>query len=265
MDVYPLRDPPSEQPDKLLDREAHVWLFDPLRVGEKMRGAELTNILSTEEQERASRFVCERRRLVFTLAHVGLRNILSKYDDIKPAQWRFVIGEQGRPEITPAQNSKQLRFNLSHTRGLVACLINRQHDCGVDVELMAKVRDAKSLARRFFSPVEWAELEKCRSDEDLRLLFCRYWTLKEAYIKALGKGLRVSLNNFYFVLDGDQNQIHFDEETADRQENWQLYQRRPTDEHMLSVAINRDAKQTLNVKIFQLSPPEKTAQNPTQA
>lgn len=250
MDVCILRDNPPEKLDQFLDREAHVWLFDSLLASDELWKKKLTNILSAEERARANRFVFEPQRRLFTVAHGGLRNILSKYADIKPEQWQFDIGEHGRPEIAPAQNAEHLRFNLSHTRGLVACLINRQYDCGVDLEKIERTRDGMSLARRFFSPFECAELEKCRSDEELCQLFYRYWTLKEAYVKALGQGLRISLSSFYFTIEENQVQLHFDEETTGRQENWQLYQQRPTDEHILSVAIKIDAKKPLKVRLF---------------
>ena len=59
MDVHALRDTPREQPERFLDREAHVWLFDLFLTREEMWKEKLTNILSAEERERADRFVLE--------------------------------------------------------------------------------------------------------------------------------------------------------------------------------------------------------------
>lgn len=250
MDVFSLRDDPPENPSLLLDREAHVWLLNPEAPGEELWRGRLTGILPAEERERANRFIFEKDRRLFTVAHAGLRSILSKYSNIPPRAWQFAIGEHGRPEISPGQNKTALRFNISHCRGLVACIINRQYDCGVDVEQIGRVRDAKSLAEGFFSRPECDALEKCQSEAELRQLFCRYWTLKEAYIKARGAGLIIPLSNFHFTFEEGQIQIHFAPDIEDREGNWQLYQQMPTAEHMLAVALKPGEKPGLEIKIL---------------
>ena len=93
-----------------------------------------------------------------------------------------------------------LRFNLSHTDGLVVCLVAVEREIGVDVEHTARAGSVGiEIAERFSSPSEVAELRSLPF-ADQRSRFFDYWTLKEAYIKARGLGLHLPLDQFSFHL-----------------------------------------------------------------
>lgn len=80
-------------------------------------------------------------------------------------------------------------FNLSHSGMYVAAAFGTE-DVGVDVEL---IRTGKQkIAQRFFAEDERKYLEKCWTDE----AFTGIWTRKEAYIKAVGTGIAMSLDSF---------------------------------------------------------------------
>ena len=80
-------------------------------------------------------------------------------------------------------------FNLSHSGTYVAAAFGTE-DVGVDVEL---IRTGKQkIAQRFFAEDERKYLEKCWTDE----AFTGIWTRKEAYIKAVGTGIAMSLDSF---------------------------------------------------------------------
>ena len=103
----------------------------------------------------------------------------------------------GRPEILdrPA-GVPDLRFNLSHTDGLIACAVTIGREVGVDVEHVGR-RLTHDIAGRFFAPREVADLKSLPVAEQPRVFF-DYWTLKEAYIKARGFGLALPLGDFAF-------------------------------------------------------------------
>jgi len=88
-----------------------------------------------------------------------------------------------------------VRFNLSHSdgMGLVGWTWNR--DIGVDVEVWRAMRDEAALVRRFFSSSEIAAWEALPA-EQRQAAFFNLWTRKEAYIKALGRGLSLPLHSF---------------------------------------------------------------------
>ena len=79
--------------------------------------------------------------------------------------------------------------HLSHSGMYVAAAFGTE-DIGVDVELMRTGK--QKIAQRFFAEDERKYLEKCWTDE----AFTGIWTRKEAYIKAVGTGIAMSLDSF---------------------------------------------------------------------
>ena len=92
--------------------------------------------LDGEEQERLARFRFERDRHIYLVAHALTRALLARaLGASRPETLHFVREAHGRPELADAhQGVARLRFNLSHTQGLVACGVCWEHDIGVDVE-----------------------------------------------------------------------------------------------------------------------------------
>ena len=101
-----------------------------------------------------------------------------------------VYGKNGKPYLGTGQGERlPLMFNLSHSGTYVAAAFGTE-DVGVDVEL---IRTGKQkIAQRFFAEDERKYLEKCWTDE----AFTGIWTRKEAYIKAVGTGIAMSLDSF---------------------------------------------------------------------
>ncbi|CAM5618016.1 4'-phosphopantetheinyl transferase superfamily protein [Streptomyces hirsutus] len=84
---------------------------------------------------------------------------------------------------------RSLRFNLSHTDGTVACVVTRDVRCGVDVERPRRVLPLHRLTRSVLPPREQREFDAAPAGQRHELFF-RYWTVKEAYLKAIGSGMR---------------------------------------------------------------------------
>lgn len=182
------------------------------------------------------RFAADRD--AYLVAHAMVRVVLSTYEDRDPASWRFVANEHGRPEIDPAQRSR-LSFNLSHTRGLVACAVATGRSVGVDVETTDRRIDADEISRRHFAAAEHRALAALPEDRRDRR-FLEYWTLKEAYIKARGVGLGLPLDSFAIELgDGGPIGISFDDRAGDDPSGWQFDQRWVSATESLAVAIPR--------------------------
>jgi 4'-phosphopantetheinyl transferase len=223
--------------------EAHLWLARPGAFG-----AAALDELDAGERERHARFAFERDREMFRTAHCLTRRALSRYLAVPPRDWRFEAGEHGRPEIA-APARRALRFNLSHTRGLVACVVTGEQDCGVDVEEATRPIDAGALARRFFAPAEAAALQAAPAAEVPRRFF-RFWTLKEAYLKARGTGLALPLDGFWF--DPDEPRISFGPDFVDTPAGWGFSVHAPTPHHLVAVAIRWGARGPGRVRLFWL-------------
>ena len=79
------------------------------------------------------------------------------------------------------------------------------HGCevGIDLEQIRPMNDMKSVARRFFSPEETADLMSI-PEEQREHAFFLCWTRKEAFIKASGEGLSFPLDCFRVTLEPGQ-------------------------------------------------------------
>ncbi|MGH9383312.1 MAG: 4'-phosphopantetheinyl transferase family protein [Vicinamibacterales bacterium] len=196
-------------------------------------------LLTPDESERMARFVFERDRQQFLITRALVRTTLSRYARVAPAAWRFIANDHGRPEVLdrPA-GVADLRFNLSHTHGLIACAVTVGREVGVDVEDIT--RDVThDVAGRFFAPREVADLRSLPSADQERVFF-DYWTLKEAYIKARGLGLSLPLSDFAFCLRPPAlPTIAFEPTIRDDPASWQFFQTSPTPKHRLGLAVRR--------------------------
>src|SRR6185436_13023672 len=102
---------------------------------------------------------------------------------VEPGTWEFEAGEFGRPEIAAPSVQPTVRFNLSHTDGMIVCLVGDDREIGVDVEDIERTGYTVEIADRYFSEAEVRELRSWTAERRVERFF-DYWTLKEAYIKA---------------------------------------------------------------------------------
>ena len=180
--------------------DVHVWFTRPDRAAGAALTARYDALLSADERERHRRFHFDRDRHHFLVAHALVRTTLSRYSQVDPAAWTFTRGPHGRPEIASPAIRPGLRFNLSHTPGLVTVAVALDADVGIDVEGLRTRDTSIAIARRFFAPAEVAYLLSRPAPEHPRI-FLEIWTLKEAYIKATGEGFRARLDRFVMQLD----------------------------------------------------------------
>jgi len=142
--------------------------------------------LSDDERERAARFVFERDRRRYRVAHRFLRRLLARYAPAA-ATLPFRIGPHGRPSLATPD---ALDFNMSHSDRWVLVGMGRDVQWGVDVEAVRAMDDLDALAAQNFTPAEQDELASVAPANRLRA-FLSGWTRKEACLKALGTGLTV--------------------------------------------------------------------------
>jgi len=196
--------------------------------------------LSAEERGRLERFLLDRNRREFLLAHGLLRHALSQHAPaVAPSEWRFASGPHGRPEIAGPPAAPPLRFNLTHTDGLVACVVTASGEVGVDAEAIDRPVQPAEIATRFFAPAEVAAL-RAQPEERQREYFFRCWTLKEAYLKACGSGFSLPLDRFSMAIDGLGPRIHFGPEIDDRPDRWRFFERQPSPRHTLAIAVGAE-------------------------
>ncbi len=192
-------------------------------------------LLDDAERARAARFLRDADRRQFIAAHMLLRLMLSWAVGGAPGGWQFVPSPYGKPELHPHHDLPAIRFNIAHTTNAVACAIVMGRSIGVDIEDGLHVTDPMEIAEACFSPAEIDELRAAPPARRLSM-FLRLWTLKEAYTKAVGLGLSMSLDSFTVSSSGTglsfRNQHHGDPE------QWHVETRMCSVSHHLSVALD---------------------------
>ena len=167
--------------------EIHVWYASTETLGKEV--GDHFSLLSVEEQQRARSFRFQRDRATYVLGKCVIRTLLGDMLNVPPRAIRFTHGEYGKPRIAPDCG---LAFNLAHAGMHVACALAADREVGVDIESERDDIDTMALARQYFCRNEIRQLEESPLKQK-GPLFYKYWTLKEAYLKAEGSGLNISL------------------------------------------------------------------------
>ncbi|HEX2841877.1 4'-phosphopantetheinyl transferase family protein [Hyphomicrobium sp.] len=214
---------------------------------------QLSQLLDDAECARAGRFHFERDKQAYIAAHALARVLLSGQVSRPPNSWRFATNPHGKPVVVPEAGLPQLRFNLSHTRGLVAVALTLENEVGIDVEAVDPKRLSFDLAARTFAPAEVAILRKTPPADLPEALF-GFWTLKEAFIKAVGQGLSVPLQAFALTLD--PLAIHFSDPIVEDPSRWLLRSYKPTSSHLLALALRHSDPARVFVEMARVTVPD---------
>lgn len=209
--------------------EADLWLV-PLDVDENSAGR-LGAVLSQSEIERAARYRRPTDQSRFAAAHGWLRLLLAQRLGRDPRSLEFAQGPSHKPYLL----GREVHFNLSHSGGRALIGISGRVEIGVDIERLRPMKDARDLAKRFFSAGEQADLERAGSAQEARCFFdC--WTRKEAYVKALGDGISHGLDRFRVSCLPDAPAAVLEVEgRADSR--WSLIDLRPDDKWAAAAAL----------------------------
>src|SRR4051812_15367218 len=122
------------QPIKLGPGVAHLWYVFCDRVQDAGLLAAYHRLMSPDEAAQQARFYFPENRHEYLLTRALVRSALWRYEPVAPEAWTFVRNQYGCPQIAGPAGATALRFNLSNTRGLIACLVAKDIDVGVDVE-----------------------------------------------------------------------------------------------------------------------------------
>ena len=154
--------------------------------------ARLQALLSKDELERAScfRFLDDYKKFIFNRG--ATRLILGQTLKLNPSELVFHYGKFGKPML----KHSTLQFNLSHSDSLALLAISLAAPVGIDIERNKKEEPSWDLVRSVLTEIEARRYQKLLPEERPNS-FLKVFTRKEAYLKALGLGLSVSLRDFY--------------------------------------------------------------------
>jgi 4'-phosphopantetheinyl transferase len=142
--------------------------------------------LDPHERGRAARLAPARRRR-FVVARSALRRILAPYLGVAPSAVALVVEDGGRP-VLAGRGGPTVGFSLSHSDDLLLVGVVRGGRVGVDVERVRRGVWSRPLAERTFSEEELRLVPAGPGPRQEAALFAA-WTRKEAYLKAVGRGL----------------------------------------------------------------------------
>lgn len=211
-----------------------LWLLPEPAVDGFAAALGGTRLLAAEERARLERCPTPAARRRYLGARLLCRYALSVKTGRPVDQWRFRHGTHGRPEVEP--DYEDVRFNLSHDDGLIACVVTHGSRCGVDVTRTPSTAELAFHLGRRLAPAERAELTEAAPGTRAAVA-SELWVLKEAYLKALGTGLTRSLDGFSFVRrPGSPIAVRDPQQPAGADARWWFDLLHPGPSHVLAVA-----------------------------
>ncbi len=207
-------------------KDLHVWLLTA-----QMNAAErdiYQRVLSGDERARSDQYVFEIDRARSITARGGLRWLLSSYIGVPPLV--FQEGDYGKPSVlgTPIPHE----FNVSHSGDYILIGMTTGAQCGVDIEGSRAHISEQSIGESFFCPREIQWLRQTEKG------FFRLWTIKEAILKAVGRGLSIPLSDVDVtdIVEGRASMISLKVSGLASQPLW-LQELKLVDDYATAVAV----------------------------
>lgn len=237
--------------------QVDVWLVPALSDSsevEQLAG----NWLDAAERTRLNSRRLPRGRAMFLLTRAALRRLLSAYrPGVDPQDWQLGRSTEGRPCVLGPVPAPV--FNLSHTDDMLVLAFAASGEPGVDVEALDRRLDARALAQRFFSDAEYWALQSLPLAQQ-RDRFLRLWTLKEACVKANGKGLARALRDFEFGFGANADLVfHPAPQEAPPLQHWRLWSATLAGLRIALALRYRDEPGEISVCVRQLLWPERVS------
>ena len=172
-----------------------------------VRNTSSSQLLTEKDKERLQSIKSAKARAEFSYSHTLLNNLLISRLGITIDELDFSYNSHSKPYLSNRLfNSSLLYFSLSHSSNTVAIGISEGVDIGIDIEDMTKrkLEACQKLAERYYTPSEQEYLKSSSNSAQIFIKrFFQIWTLKEAYLKAIGSGINVSLSSLDFILNNN--------------------------------------------------------------
>lgn len=215
---------PINDPEGVLDRlgdEIHVWWcrLDPsVEIVEYYR-----SLLAPDDQMRIQRLKTRQLRNRHTVAKGTLLSLISFYTNQSPHQIEIEPPLFHKPALAERTNPGGLQFSISYSKHIAVYAFARKRLLGVDVEEVVPMSDWQLLAGLCLSDYEqeWFRQLAPEAKPDTLLAI---WTVKEAYLKAIGTGLAIppaSVELAFTQTDGFR--LHKTPDQYNRGRSWRIF------------------------------------------
>jgi len=233
-----------------------IWLAFPEDIRDAALLEQYRLLLCDPERVQEKRFHFPRDQHRYLITRALTRLTLSRYAPVAPQDWTFASTHYGKPYITNDNPvAQRLSFNISHTQGLVVLAVASGRPLGIDTEHIHKRTAPIEVASNYFSASETAALLG-RPKEEQSDVFFHYWTLKEAYIKARGKGLSIPLDQFSFDLARGDAHPHVTLSSLEDPDyaRWRFWQHQVSADHVVAICTACDEGETVSLHARQVIP-----------
>jgi 4'-phosphopantetheinyl transferase len=173
--------------------EVQLWRID--LAGATDLHDRFAPLLTPVEQLQASRRRTGRVQEHFSVGRACLRILLANALGLDPLSLPITTGVHGKPQLSH-RNGAGIAFNVAHSKDTILIALTRTGPIGVDVEYFDRSTDIMEVAHHNFTARESGSLAAIADPQTRIKTFYRYWTRKEAVLKADGRGLIASLSSF---------------------------------------------------------------------
>ncbi|KAL3284196.1 hypothetical protein HHI36_018360 [Cryptolaemus montrouzieri] len=205
-----------------------------------------TTYVQPEEKERLGRFIFKNDFKSSLIGRLLMRKFVAEASESLYNEILFSRNDKGKP-ILVNPSFEALKFNVSHQGDYVVLVgSNNNNFLGVDVMKMEykggkKLSEFFRLMTRQFSNYEWETIKLGSEYEQIRM-FYRHWCLKESYVKAVGVGITVDLQNISFKVI--EKKLGLNEILKSTQlflngqkQNWEFHEMLLDENHCVAVGI----------------------------
>ncbi|MFG2986920.1 4'-phosphopantetheinyl transferase family protein [Streptomyces sp. NPDC048258] len=198
--------------------------------------------LDVHEQETATRFLFERDRRRYLVAHTLLRRVLALETGIPEAEADLRRSAHGRPFLRPPaeglpRGGGALDFSLSRTQAHTLVGVARGHRIGVDVEHTGRGAAALESIVECFAPTERDWIARAPAGRSRTRRALRLWTLKQAYAKARGLGPGPAEEAYTFTRADECGPPALTVAGDGRPHRWRFLEFEPAAETVAAVAV----------------------------
>lgn len=229
--------------NSLAKDQIDLWYINPNQVDESQLDQLRSNLIEQEHLE-LLRYKNKQAQKNALIARASCRLVVSQYNNIATLSQQFYRDKHGKPHLL--DNQLNLQFNLSHNADAVVIAVSINDPVGCDIESAQRRVSIDTISKRYFAPIEHQQLQDM-SEADKQVHFFKIWTLKEAFVKATGRGISLGLETFFFDKEKLLTVQFTENYPLEKNSVWQFNQQ-SLDGQLLAICRASSLAQHINIK-----------------
>lgn len=214
-----------------------VYIFNIDKIDDIFNYDKFYEFVNKEKKQKVMKFRRNEDKIRSLVGDTLTRIIICKHLGCKNKDIKYKYNEYGKPYI-----KENLEFNISHSGEYVVVAID---DCpvGIDIEEMKNI-EFEGIAKGYYDESEYKWIINHEKEQQMRC-FYELWTLKESYVKYVGKGLSIAFNSFRFKINEKKNLFEIDKNSDGEIIHFKNYDL--VDKYQLSICSVKDEVLVKNI------------------